>query len=195
MKRRSFLSVSALAAVVPCITSAAEEEVVDWYGTVSSDTMEFKAEDENIVLHVGLIRPADNEISEMTDEKGDFRCYSYKGVEMHPRFWPGCSLLTRFDLTWNGKAMKIPERFWNDLPGFRIETSTLDPDKLKPELQWRGTQFLDGLERPRVSLSAEGGTVLIEWVRPEECDSQSTTRWIISKSGTVLRHRHHPHDC
>ena len=42
------------------------------------------------------------------------------------------------------------------------------------------------------SLSAEGGTVLIEWERPEECDSHSTIRWIVSKSGTVLRHRHCP---
>ena len=47
-----------------------------------------------------------------------------------------------------------------------------------------------------LSLSAEVGTVLIEWERPEECDSHSTIRWIISKSGVVLRHRHcPPHEC
>ena len=105
-------------------------------------------------------------------------------------------MLTRFDLTWDGKAMKIPERFWNDLPGFRIETSTLDPEELKPDLQWKALQFLERLRQPRLSLSAEGGTVLIEWDRPEECDSRSTIRWIVSKSGTVLRHRHcPPHEC
>ena len=27
----------------------------------------------------------------------------------------GTTLLTRFDLTWDGKAMDIPDRFWNDL--------------------------------------------------------------------------------
>jgi hypothetical protein len=42
------------------------------------------------------------------------------------------------------------------------------------------------------SLSAEGGTVLIEWGRDEECDSSSTIRWIVSKSGTMLRHRNCP---
>jgi hypothetical protein len=92
--------------------------------------------------------------------------------------------------------MNIQERFWNDLPGLRIETSTLDPQKLKPDLQRKALQFLDQLEQPRLSLSAEGGTVLIEWTRPEECDSSSTIRWIVSKSGTILRHRHcPPHEC
>jgi hypothetical protein len=39
-----------------------------------------------------------------------------------------------------------------------------------------------------VFLSAEGGTALIEWERPEECNSHSTIRWIVSKSGVILRH-------
>jgi hypothetical protein len=38
-------------------------------------------------------------------------------------------------------------------------------------------------------------TATIEWERAGECDSSSTIRWIISKSGTVIRHHHWPpHD-
>jgi hypothetical protein len=170
----------------------------DWYETINSDALSYKAVsgDGILVLQVELFRPPEDEVTEAKDEKGKFRCYQYKGKDMPESFWPGQSLLTRFELTWDGKAMNIPGRFWNDLPGLRLETSTLDPKKLKPELQWKAHEFLESLDQPRLSLSAEGGTVLIEWDRPEECDSRSTIRWIVSKSGTVLRHRHcPPHEC
>jgi hypothetical protein len=198
MKRRSFLSLSALSAVPVVATAADDAPEADWHETVSHDALKFTAETEDgkITLQVELIRPAENEVTETKDEKGEFRAYQYKGKDQPYPFHPGSTLLTRFDLTWDGKAMKIPERFWNDLPGLRIETSSLDPEKLKPELQWKAHEFLERLEQPRLSLSAEGGTVLIEWERPEECDSHSTIRWIVSKSGVVLRHRHcPPHEC
>jgi hypothetical protein len=198
MKRRSFLSLSALSAV-PVVASAADDATEpDWYETVNSDALSFKAKSEEgkLVLQVDLVRPPEDEVTETKDEKGEFRCYQYKGKDMPGRFWPGQSMLTRFDLTWDGKAMNIPERFWKDLAGFRIQTSTLVPEKLDPKLQWKAHEFLERLDQPRLSLSAEGGTVLIEWERPEECDSHSTIRWIISKSGVVLRHRHcPPHEC
>lgn len=152
--------------------------------------------EEKLVLQVELIQPADDEITEAKDEKGEFRCYRYKGKDLAYPFHPGSKLLSRFDLTWSGKAMPIPERFWSDLAGLDIETSTLDPAQLKSDLQWDAKKFLEALRQPRVMLSAEGGTALIEWVRPEECDARSTIRWIISKSGTILRHRHEPpHEC
>jgi hypothetical protein len=198
MKRRSFLSLSALSAV-PVVASAAEEEPdAAWWGTIHTDALSFKAvsEEGNLVLRVELIRVPEAEVTEVMDEDGNLKHYLYNGREMPYPFHPGGTLLTRFDLTWDGKAMNIPERFWNDLPGLRIESSTLDPEKLNPDLQWKAREFLDRLEKPRLSLSAEGGTVLIEWVRPEECDSRSTIRWLVSKSGTVLRHRHcPPHEC
>ena len=199
MKRRAFLSLSALsAASVPIAKAAADEPDPQWHETISSDTLKFKAttEEGELVLQVEIMRPAERDISESTDEEGNLRYYLYKGREMPYPFHPGTTLLTRFDLTWDGKVIPIPERFWNDLPGLRIETSTLDPDTLKPDLQWLAVEFLESLDQPRLSLSADGGTVLIEWVRPEECDSRSTIRWIISKSGTVLRHRLcPPHEC
>jgi hypothetical protein len=198
MKRRSFLSLSALSAV-PVVASAADDAPEpDWYETINSDALSFKAKSEegNLVLQVELFCPPDDEVTQVTDKKGEHRYFQYKGKDMPTRFWPGQSLLTRFELSWDGKAMNIPERFWNDLPGFRIETSTLEVEKLKPDLQWKAHQFLESLDQPRLSLSAEGGTVLIEWNRPEECDSRSTIRWIVSKSGTVLRHRYcPPHEC
>jgi hypothetical protein len=201
MKRRSFLSLSALSAVsIPAVKAAEDAEAPDarWFETINREALRYKAvsDEGKLVLQVELIQPAAQEVTEIKDEKGELRCYRFRGKDLPSRYWPGCSLLTRFDLTWDGKAMNIPGRFWNDLPGLQIETSTLDPETLKPELQWKARQFLDQLEQPRVILSADGGTVLIEWVRPEECDSRSTIRWIISKSGTVLRHRHEPpHEC
>jgi hypothetical protein len=198
MKRRSFLSLSALSAV-PVVAKAADAEPeADWWETIHNEALSFQAvsEEGSLVLQVELIRVPEEEMTEVTDEKGDHLHYLYKGKPMPYPFNPGTTLLTRFDLTWDGKAMNIPERFWNDLPGLCIETSSLDPQKLQPDLRWKAYEFLENLDQPRLSLSAEGGTVLIEWVRPEECDSRSTIRWIVSKSGTVLRHRHcPPHEC
>jgi hypothetical protein len=198
MHRRSFLSLSALSAV-PVVARAADDAPErNWFETVSTDALKFTAatEDGKITLQVELIRPAESDVTEAKDGKGEHRCYQYKGKDQPYPFRPGVTLVKRFDLTWDGKAMKIPERFWNDLPDLRIEASTLNPETLKPELQWKAEQFLERLRQPRVSLSAEGGTVLIEWERPEECDSHSTIRWIVSKSGVVLRHRHRPpHEC
>jgi hypothetical protein len=198
MKRRSFLSLSALSAVPLTARAADDPPEPDWYATVNREGLKHRAvsDDGKITLQVELILPAEHEVTEAKDEKGEFRAYQYKGKDQPYPFHPGSRLLTCFDLTWDGQAMNLPERFWNDLPGLDLETSTLDPKKLAPDLQWKAMEFLEGLRQPRVSLSAEGGSVLIEWVRPEECDSRSTIRWIVSKSGTVLRHRHcPPHEC
>lgn len=178
--------------------AADEEPDADWWETINNEALTFKAvsEEGKLVLQVELIRVPEEEITNVTAEKGDHLHYLYQGRKMPYPFHPGTTLLTRFDLTWDGKAMNIPERFWNDLPGLRLQISTLDLKKLNPELHWKAHKFLEQLDQPRLSLSAEGGTVLIEWDRPEECDSRSTIRWIVSKSGTVLRHRHcPPHEC
>jgi hypothetical protein len=198
MKRRAFLSLSALSAVPLVAQEANDAPEPNWHETVVSDALKFMAvtENETITLQVELIRPTEEEITESKDEQGQHRCYQYKGKDQPYPFHPGSTILTRFDLTWDGNAMNIPERFWTDLPDLRIETSTLKPEKLAPDLHWKAEQFLDNLRQPRVSLSADGGTVLIEWERPEECDSHSIIRWIISKSGAVLRHRLcPPHEC
>lgn len=196
MKRRSFLSLTALSAV-PGAAQAAED-APDWHDTVNREGLTFKAvtEDGKITLQVELIRTAENEVTTTKDESGGILNHRYRGKDQPYPFYPGCTLLTRFDLTWDGKAMEIPKRFWDDLPDLRIETSTLDLAKVPPKHHWQAVEFLERLRQPRIYLSAEGGTVLIEWERSEECDSHSTLRWIVSKSGTVLRHRHcPPHEC
>jgi|GEM_PF-3344092 len=196
MKRRSFLTLSTLSAFP--IAARAADEALDWNDTVNREGLTFKAvaEDGKINLQVQLIRPAEDEVIGVRDEKGELRGFRYKGKDQPYPFHPGSTLLTRFDLTWDGKAMEIPKRFWDDLADLRIETSTLELAKIPPAHHWKAVEFLDGLRQPRVLLSAEGGTILIEWERGEECDSHSTIRWIVSKSGTVLRHRHcPPHEC
>ena len=198
MRRRSFLSLSALSSLPVAAGAADEAPESDWHETVIPDVMEFRCADADghVVFEIELFKPAESDIREVTDSKGDHIHYLYRGKPQPYGFRPGVNLIRRFDLTWDGKAIPIPERFWNDLPDLRLEASTLNPETLKPELRWQAQEFLDRLRQPRVSLSAEGGTVLIECVRPEECDSRSTIRWIVSKFGTVLRHRHcPPHDC
>ena len=198
MKRRSFIALSAITAVPITASAADNDPEAGWWETVNNEGLKFKAVSEtgNLVLEVELIRPSEEEVTEILDEKGDLVSYQSKGKNQPYPFYPGSTLLKRFELSWDGKAMEIPERFWNDLPGLRIQTSPLNPEKLAPDLQWKALEFLEKLEQPRLSLSAEGGTVLIEWKRPEECDSSSMIRWMVGKSGTVLRHRYcPPHEC
>jgi hypothetical protein len=199
MKRRSFMSIAALSAIsIPNVTAEEELTPDNWYHTVNENNLTHKAvsEEGKLILNVNLITPADNEVTESRRKKGDFKCFRYQGKDLPSGFYPGSSLVTRFDLTWDGRPVKIPGRFWNDLARLQIETSTLNPEKLKPELRWKAHGFLEHLKQPRVILSAEGGTALIEWDRSEECDGRSTIRWIVTRSGTVLRHRYEPrHDC
>ena len=120
----------------------------------------------------------------------------YQGKQLPADCWGYKSLITKFDFFWGKQQIEIPRRFWEDLLRFRIETVQIDRSKLSSREQYELSVFETRLMQPRVFLSAEGGTALIEWKRGEECDSHSTTRWIISKSGTVLRHRHDPpHEC
>jgi hypothetical protein len=109
----SFLSRSALSAV-PVVARAAEDapEPV-WQETVTSDVMKFRCSDaeDRVVFEVELFQPAESDIKEATDATGGFLHYLYKGQPQPYPFRPGVNLIRRFDLTWEGKAMKIPERF------------------------------------------------------------------------------------
>jgi hypothetical protein len=73
----------------------------------------FKNPQSKIVTRQSIPLPL--KVTQAMDEKGEHRCFQYKGKDMPGRFWPGQSLLTRFDLTWDGKRIPIAERFWNDL--------------------------------------------------------------------------------
>lgn len=195
MKRRHFLTISTLATTVAGTASAAPPE--DWWELVKQDNLKFTAKsiDGKLSLDVELEVPDEKELIRKEDAEGQTAAYSWRGEILPGRFWPGCALIKTFDFKWDGKHVEIERRFWRDLAGFVIQTVTKKP-VTPPDEAWRYNEFLARLRQPRVMLSAEGGTALIEWERPEECDSHSTIRWIISRSGTVLRHRHEPpHEC
>jgi hypothetical protein len=117
LKRRSYLSLSALSAVPVAARAADEEPYADGWGTIDNDALEFTAvtDERKITLQVERFIPPKEEVTQAMDEKGEHRCYQYKGKDMPGRFCPGQSLLTRFDLTWDGKRIPIAERFWNDM--------------------------------------------------------------------------------
>lgn len=169
----------------------------DWSQTVkqSLHCLE-KAEEGDATIEVELFKPSEQDLTEVKNAEGDSIGYAYQGKRLPSRFWPGCNLIRKFELTWQGRKIDIPERFWADLVGCIIEQSSLQVAQLPDELKDQGETFLQRLQKPRLYVSADGGTVLIEWQRHEECNGASTIRWIVSKSGTVLRHRHEPpHDC
>ncbi|MGF1656795.1 MAG: hypothetical protein ACFCU3_07445 [Verrucomicrobiales bacterium] len=151
-----------------------------------------RAEEGDATLRVGLTLPTEDQLQEVKDANGYVAGYSLNGKALPERFWPGCTLLTSFELEWEGRKIDVPERYWTDLAGFRIQESALKVDELSDSMRYDGELFLAGLEKPRLYISADKGTLLIEWIRPEEGDGRSTIRWIISKSGSVMRHRHTP---
>lgn len=194
MKRRHFLTISAIASTVARVSAAEPQER---WGELVEKVLKFtaKSEDGELSLDVELIVPPDDEVEEINDAEGNWEAYSWRGKILPEGFWRSRSLIKKFDFVWDGKAIPIEERFWNDIAGFEINTILKKP-ALLPTQKSEYETFLSQLRQPLVILSADLGTALIEWERGDECDSSSTYRWIISKSGTVLRHRHTPpHEC
>lgn len=178
MNRRHFLTTAgAAAALVPASAPAAEEPLMDWekvveltrYTAVCEQATDGKFPNIRLEVHLDRKEPDSS--------------------------WT--SFIRLFKLTWDGQEIPIPERFWNDLNHIRIEDYPEAEIRKVPEKQrWKLDEELESLKKPRLILSAESGTVLIEWTRGEECDGHSTIRWIVTKAGIVLRHRHEPfHVC
>ena len=194
MKRRHFIALSAVSLPVAAKVQAEEIEQNWWEDIVNITEFTARSEEGNLTLAVELEVPAEGDVTKLPEGEGEYTGYSYKGKNLPLRYWPGCSLIKKFDFKWDGEPIEIEKRFWDDLAGLVIE-KVPQPDKKTAEL-FAYQDFLQSLKRPRVMKSADGGTALIEWVRSEECDSSSTTRWIVSRRGNVLRHRHEPpHEC
>jgi hypothetical protein len=195
MNRRSFFKLSAtatVAAAVPlrAVESSSKTAETNWWETVEEKlTHEAQSKDGSLRLRVKLITPED--VTARTIGQGDSEetRYEWEGKLLPADFYPGRNLLRTFQFTWDDRAMVIPERFWKDLSGFEVETSTLDPETVLIEDQLSAREFVDALLQPRLTPSADGGTAMIEWQRSEDCDSRSTIRWLISRSGAVMRHR------
>lgn len=179
MNRRQFLTTAGIAASTAPLAHACgdEESFLNWEKVIRVDFYVFACEQATdgkhpkIHLEVKLSRPEANRVIPAKIES--------------------------FKLTWDGQDVPIADRFWKDLEGMSIETyPEVERARLNPNQKHQLDRELLRLKQPRLSLSAGGSTVLIEWQRGEDCDGLSTFRWIVSKSGTVLRHHHSPyHSC
>jgi hypothetical protein len=183
MNRRHFIHASGLLAASTTLLPAAEadEPLIDW----------------NKIT----------EPSEFTAKCAQFNDRSFPDIQLHvalkpkdpadPAAWWQMRNLLKFDLVWDHHSVIIPGRFWTDLTRMKIQIYPESEQRNVPaDKQWKLQQELEFLRQPRLSLSAGKGTVLIEWSRGEECDGRSTFRWMITKTGTVLRHHNLPwHEC
>ncbi|CAN5448846.1 hypothetical protein BH20VER3_BH20VER3_21010 [soil metagenome] len=184
--------------VLLTVSATAESDLQppDWWPTVVEKTQFIAtSRDGSLKLNVKLV---ELDVTEKTVETpdGEQTQYYHNGTRLPADFWPGRSALVQFELYWDGKRVPIEDKFWRDLYGFRIQASTVVPAKVPDTQKYQFDEFLSRLDQPRVILSADGGTALIEWERPEECDSRATYRWIVTRDGRVLRHCDRPpHEC
>lgn len=102
--------------------------------------------------------------------------------------------ITQFKLTWDGQNIPIHERFWNDLENVPLKKSAKNPEAPHKKIDLHKVDpATEEVANPKLMLSADLGTVLIEWRLDDGCCGVNTTlRWIVSKNGHVLRHRHSP---
>jgi hypothetical protein len=200
MNRRSFFKLSAAAAVAAVTPLTAEEFSAqsssetpepNWWDTIEETfTHEAQSDEGSLRLRVTLITP-DNITERTTNvDQDDVIRYEFEGALLPSDFTPDQNLLRAFRFTWDDRVIQIPKSLWWNLSGLRLQTSTLDPMTVPFENRFAAEQFLAGLMQPRLTLSADSTTAMIEWQRSEDCDSRSTIRWLISRSGTVLRHRY-----
>jgi hypothetical protein len=201
MKRRTFLS---LASATPVAASATWAQADDdagptvraaWEETVArswSDT--FVSTEGDLRLEVALITDKD-EVREETvkGDDGPETAYFFRGEKLPRWLQPTDGILQEFRLTWKGREIPVAKRFWNDFGGCLIQSTPLKKEHIPQELHGEFDKFSEELDGPKVILSADGGTALIEWrILDTEacCGHRATVRWIIGRSGAVMRHRH-----
>jgi hypothetical protein len=194
MNRRSFLSLTTVAAPVATLKAAEEPPMDDpaelWWPMVTDlDAFTAVSPEGRLALTVALARPGEEALTSI-EEAGVVVGYSLAGRPLVAGFRPGIAVVAGFDLLWDGQPVPIPPRFWLDLAGFRIQTLGVELGTLELAQRARAERCLAELDQPRVVLSADQGTAMIEWSRQERGDVCSTFRWVVSRSGTVLRHRH-----
>jgi hypothetical protein len=170
---------------------APKDDPTDLWWPMVSEVDRFRAVsvEGRLELAVALARPGEEEL-ETIQESGSVVGYSLRGRPLIGGFSPGITVISVFDLRWDDRPIPVPSRFWDDLAGFRLQTLSVDLETLELEQRSQAEACLAALDHPRIVLSADEGTALIEWDRPEKGGVRSTFRWVISKSGTVLRHRH-----
>ena len=201
MKRRTFLSLASatpVAASVACAQTeddAAATARAAWEETVvrgSSGT--FVSTEGDLRLEVALITGED-EVTEETvkGDDGPETVYFFRGEKLPRWLQPTDGIIKGFRLTWKGREIPVAKRFWNDFGGCLIQSTPLKKAQIPEGLHEEFDKFLEDLDGPKVILSADGGTALIEWRILDTdacCGHRATVRWIISRSGAVMRHRH-----
>lgn len=197
MHRRKFIGLAALSA--PAALAAEGEDKPDyekWWAAVETpDEYTAQSGEGNLKLKVELFTPPEDAVEEILDKDGTLLGYRYEGKMLPERYSRGGTLLVKFEFSWDGKPIPVDKRFWSDLAGLSINICTIDLPEAQRKHYKEFLDFLAALQQPRISLSADKGTALIEWERNEECDSRSIISWMISKSGTVLRHRSASDSC
>ncbi|MFN0129516.1 MAG: hypothetical protein ACKV19_22850 [Verrucomicrobiales bacterium] len=196
MNRRSFFALAGVATPLPSLASTDpppdDDPVNLWWPMVNEvDRCRAVSSEGTLTLEVSMARPGEEEL-EVVTEGTRVVGYSLRGRRLLDGFFPGVTVVETFSLFWDDQPIPIPPRFWNDLAGFRIQTLGVDLSTLDLAQRARAEEYAARLDRPRIVLSADAGTALIEWVRREEFDSKSTFRWIVSRAGNVLRHRERP---
>lgn len=163
-----------------------KEERLDKYVARSADG--------RLRLEVEIYRPKESEYEVRKSEKG-YDVYFYQGkpvAENYARNHEYAGFITKFEFSWDGQRIEIPRRFWEDLM-MPLSGVTKDVDKMSGEdlHEFVAEQESEYADRPKlyVSSSKTEGTALIEWRRSLlDCEESAFERWIITKSGTVLRH-------
>jgi hypothetical protein len=205
MKRRSFLSLASFAPV-GFTASASALEPDDWETKRNEALTKWREQEETVHsgtfadskgilrLELALIDGNDKITEEIIPTlDGAERRYSFRGERLPRWLRPEDGIIKSFRFFWDGKEIPVAKRFWNDFGGCRITRCTVERRTIPSELSDLFEEYLGELNGPKVILSADGGTALIEWVIIDTgacCGHTATIRWMISKSGHLMRHRH-----
>lgn len=199
MNRRTFLTLASATPVGLLHANPADDALeklrADWReATISKSSATVHSVEGELRLEVALIDENDKVTEEtIKTEYGNESVFSFQGTKLPRGLGPHSGIIKSFKFFWNDKEIPIEKRFWNDFGGCHIEQTTIKRDRLPEIQQYQFDQFLEGLDGPKVVLSADKGTALIEWSIIDTdacCGHRATVRWMISKSGSVMRHRH-----
>ena len=143
---------------------------VERFSLVKTDSLAIKSEDGSATLRVRLERFERDDLK-VIETEGDFSIWHGKrqlpfDVMLTP------TMIAGFDLTIDGKIIKVPKNFWNDIGGLELRKLEVDPKRpvKTPDDEFALERFLEEDERsfPKISRTPQGSTVLITWIRSEE---------------------------
>ena len=134
-----------------------------------TDKLTVVSPDESASLTVTLEEFEIEKLRRVEDREGNVR-EAWLGSRRLPvdLLWRRPTLISSFELRIDGQRVEVPARFWNDLAGLSLEKLIINRPVKTEEDEWELEEFVRQLPGPRVVRSADGGTVLVTWVRPEE---------------------------